>query len=108
MGGSFHTTGNAALYGFDQNVDYDANRLSRIIVAGDRVIDQGRIGIAVHQGNDGDTESIGFGNGYGLVQRIYHEQSPGKALQVKHTLEIAMHPRHLAPNYGRFLSGKLI
>ena len=58
-------------HGIDQILEDDADRANGIIVARDRVLNEGRIGIGVHEGDDRDIEAAGFGNGDGFAGGVH-------------------------------------
>ena len=61
------------LNGLDQGVHNDPNRLHRIVIARDGILDQTRIGIRIHDGHHRNLDPLGFGHRNVLKVHIDHE-----------------------------------
>src|SRR5207244_2346303 len=75
-----------SIHEFLQNHAYRANR---VIVAGDRVIDDVWIRVRVHDGNHWNPEAPGFVHGILFTDGIDYHESVGQLRHVDYSVEVA-------------------
>lgn len=89
--------------GLDDGLQDKANRADGVVVAGDGVLDQVRVAIGVHQGDDGNLEAAAFGDGVVLAFDVHDEESGGIAFHAADAVEVFEKAGGFAPIHGLLL-----
>ena len=90
-------------HGIYQILEDEADRADRVVVARDRELDEGRVGVGIDEGDDRDVQAAGFGHGDGFAGGVDDDHSVRLLVHVAHTAEVAEELFALAAEGGEFL-----
>ncbi len=91
--------------GVDQLLQDDADGADGVVVRGDRVVDDVRVGVRVDEGHDRDLQTAGLMHGDVLAGGINDDDSVREFLHATHSTQVALELDALAVQGGEFLFG---
>src|SRR5690606_17077895 len=106
--GGLRRGGLAFQHGVGRGAGIQLHGADRVVIARDRVVDQGRVVVGVDDGDDRDAELLGFLDRDVLVADVDHEQRVGQAVHVLDAAQRGLQLVALAAQAQHFVLDQLL